>query len=212
MEGSGLGFEGSGLCLGVFGGSGLSLGGGLSWVLGLRPGPWLALGWAWRTLSWTLGPLGWVWGSLGALGWALGALVLSCPSTVRLLREELQLLQEQGSYVGEVVRAMDKKKVLVKVRGDRAGLGDSPVSPGDGTARGHGVGAPCAEELVGMALLGLRLPRGVQWGWSSWLLPGHGDVPQQGIPREMTPGALWSFTGAPRGEVCGGCGQEHRHQ
>lgn len=36
-------------------------------------------------------------------------------SAVRLLREELQLLQEQGSYVGEVVRAMDKKKVLVKV-------------------------------------------------------------------------------------------------
>lgn len=35
--------------------------------------------------------------------------------SVRLLREELQLLQEQGSYVGEVVRAMDKKKVLVKV-------------------------------------------------------------------------------------------------
>uniref|UniRef100_A0AAX7TIG9 Proteasomal ATPase OB C-terminal domain-containing protein n=1 Tax=Astatotilapia calliptera TaxID=8154 RepID=A0AAX7TIG9_ASTCA len=28
---------------------------------------------------------------------------------------ELQLLQEQGSYVGEVVRVMDKKKVLVKV-------------------------------------------------------------------------------------------------
>ncbi|KAJ6658179.1 hypothetical protein lerEdw1_001446 [Lerista edwardsae] len=37
------------------------------------------------------------------------------PTPVRLLREELQLLQEQGSYVGEVVRAMDKKKVLVKV-------------------------------------------------------------------------------------------------
>lgn len=35
--------------------------------------------------------------------------------SVRLLREELQLLQEQGSYVGEVVRVMDKKKVLVKV-------------------------------------------------------------------------------------------------
>ena len=34
---------------------------------------------------------------------------------VRLLREELQLLQEQGSFVGEVVKAMDKKKVLVKV-------------------------------------------------------------------------------------------------
>uniref|UniRef100_G1PIV4 26S proteasome regulatory subunit 8 n=1 Tax=Myotis lucifugus TaxID=59463 RepID=G1PIV4_MYOLU len=38
---------------------------------------------------------------------------------VRLLREELQLLQEQGSYVGEVVRAMDKKKVLVKVKQQR---------------------------------------------------------------------------------------------
>lgn len=35
---------------------------------------------------------------------------------VRLLREELQLLQEQGSHVGEVIKAMDKKKVLVKVR------------------------------------------------------------------------------------------------
>ena len=35
---------------------------------------------------------------------------------VRMLREELQLLQEQGSYVGEVVKPMDKKKVLVKVR------------------------------------------------------------------------------------------------
>lgn len=34
---------------------------------------------------------------------------------MRLLREELQLLQEQGSYVGEVVKPMDKKKVLVKV-------------------------------------------------------------------------------------------------
>ena len=34
---------------------------------------------------------------------------------MRLLREELQTLQEQGSYVGEVVKAMDKKKVLVKV-------------------------------------------------------------------------------------------------
>lgn len=32
-----------------------------------------------------------------------------------MLREELQLLQEQGSHVGEVVKAMDKKKVLVKV-------------------------------------------------------------------------------------------------
>lgn len=39
--------------------------------------------------------------------------VLNLP--VRMLREELQLLQEQGSYVGEVVKPMDKKKVLVKV-------------------------------------------------------------------------------------------------
>ena len=36
-------------------------------------------------------------------------------SKVRQLRDELQLLQEQGSYVGEVVKAMDKKKVLVKI-------------------------------------------------------------------------------------------------
>ena len=35
---------------------------------------------------------------------------------VRMLREELQHLQEQCSYVGEVVKPMDKKKVLVKVR------------------------------------------------------------------------------------------------
>lgn len=41
---------------------------------------------------------------------------MSLSPLVRLLREELQLLQEQGSYVGEVVRAMDKKKVLVKVQ------------------------------------------------------------------------------------------------
>lgn len=35
---------------------------------------------------------------------------------MRLLREELQLLQEPGSYVGEVVKVMGKKKVLVKVQ------------------------------------------------------------------------------------------------
>eukprot|EP00123_Amoebidium_parasiticum_P008156 comp18609_c0_seq1/m.20183 comp18609_c0_seq1/g.20183 ORF comp18609_c0_seq1/g.20183 comp18609_c0_seq1/m.20183 type:complete len:417 (-) comp18609_c0_seq1:477-1727(-) len=34
---------------------------------------------------------------------------------VRHLREELQLLQEPGSYVGEVVKAIGKKKVIVKV-------------------------------------------------------------------------------------------------
>jgi 26S proteasome regulatory subunit T6 len=37
---------------------------------------------------------------------------------VRLLREELTLLQEPGSYVGEVVKLMGKKKVLVKVSSD----------------------------------------------------------------------------------------------
>lgn len=36
-------------------------------------------------------------------------------SRVRLLREELGLLQQPGSYVGEVVKAMGTKKVLVKV-------------------------------------------------------------------------------------------------
>ncbi|XP_042489620.1 26S proteasome regulatory subunit 8 homolog A [Macadamia integrifolia] len=36
-------------------------------------------------------------------------------SRVRMLREELQLLQEPGSYVGEVVKVMGKSKVLVKV-------------------------------------------------------------------------------------------------
>jgi 26S proteasome regulatory subunit T6 len=36
-------------------------------------------------------------------------------SRVRLLKEELQLLQEPGSYVGEVIKLMGKKKALVKV-------------------------------------------------------------------------------------------------
>ena len=34
---------------------------------------------------------------------------------MRLLREEIQLLQEPGSYVGEVIKQMGKKKVLVKI-------------------------------------------------------------------------------------------------
>jgi len=34
---------------------------------------------------------------------------------VRMLKEELMQLHEQGSYVGEVSKVMDKKKVLVKV-------------------------------------------------------------------------------------------------
>lgn len=40
----------------------------------------------------------------------------NCIILVRLLREELQLLMEPGSYVGEVVKAMGKTKVLVKVQ------------------------------------------------------------------------------------------------
>lgn len=36
-------------------------------------------------------------------------------STVRMLRQELALLQQPGSYVGEVVKQMGKDKVLVKV-------------------------------------------------------------------------------------------------
>jgi ATP-dependent 26S proteasome regulatory subunit len=35
---------------------------------------------------------------------------------VWMLREEVQLLQEPGSSVGEVVKVMGKTKVLVKVR------------------------------------------------------------------------------------------------
>lgn len=35
---------------------------------------------------------------------------------VRLLREELQMLQEPGSYIGEVIKVMGKTKILVKVQ------------------------------------------------------------------------------------------------
>lgn len=47
-----------------------------------------------------------------------------------MLREELQLLQEPGSYVGEVVKVMGKNKVLVKVNPDGKYLVDiSPTIP-----------------------------------------------------------------------------------
>jgi len=39
-----------------------------------------------------------------------------CNSRVRLLREEHGLLQQPASYVGEVVKVMGTKKVLVKVQ------------------------------------------------------------------------------------------------
>ena len=35
---------------------------------------------------------------------------------MRLLREELLLLNEPASYVGEIVKVMGKKKVLVKIQ------------------------------------------------------------------------------------------------
>jgi len=41
---------------------------------------------------------------------------------VRMLKEEIYLLHEQGSNVGEVVKVMDKKKVLVKVRNSTCSL------------------------------------------------------------------------------------------
>ena len=46
-----------------------------------------------------------------------------------MLREELQVLQEPGSYVGEVVKVMGKKKVLVKVQPEGK-YGTSPSSMG----------------------------------------------------------------------------------
>ena len=39
----------------------------------------------------------------------------SLNSKVRSLKDELKLLQEPGSYVGEVIKVMGKKKVLVKI-------------------------------------------------------------------------------------------------
>lgn len=50
---------------------------------------------------------------LGRQKW-MGLTRLVC--IVRLLREELQLLMEPGSYVGEVVKVMGKTKTLVKVQ------------------------------------------------------------------------------------------------
>ena len=35
---------------------------------------------------------------------------------MRELKEELRMLHEPGSYVGEVVKLMSKKKILVKVQ------------------------------------------------------------------------------------------------
>jgi 26S proteasome regulatory subunit T6 len=52
-------------------------------------------------------------------------------SRVRRLKEELQLLQQPASYVGEVIKTMGKKKVLVKVHpeGKYGVSSTSPSSP-----------------------------------------------------------------------------------
>lgn len=86
----------------------------LTWGSGADPTCWA--GGSWRSCQplWQVLPLCHGQGFRAQLPVAGADVSLSA---VRLLREELQLLQEQGSYVGEVVRAMDKKKVLVKVRG-----------------------------------------------------------------------------------------------
>lgn len=52
-------------------------------------------------------------------------------SVVRLLREELGLLQQPGSYVGEVVKVMGTKKVLVKVHPEgKYGMWTSNIDSG----------------------------------------------------------------------------------
>lgn len=51
-------------------------------------------------------------------------------SRVRLLREELGLLQQPGSYVGEVVKVMGTKKVLVKVHPEgKYGMNPTVTNP-----------------------------------------------------------------------------------
>lgn len=47
---------------------------------------------------------------------------------VRRLKEELQLLQQPASYVGEVIKTMGKKKVLVKVHPEGK-YGMYPITP-----------------------------------------------------------------------------------
>lgn len=51
------------------------------------------------------------WNNKGIFNFFRKLLIFS----VRFIKEELQKLSEHGSYVGEVVKVMGKKKVLVKV-------------------------------------------------------------------------------------------------
>jgi 26S proteasome regulatory subunit T6 len=67
---------------------------------------------------------------------------------VRLLREELQLLQEPGSYVGEVVKVMGKKKVLVKVQPEgKYGAPSALLTLRTGLGRLTGFWPPCSRRL-----------------------------------------------------------------
>ncbi|KAJ8644418.1 hypothetical protein MRB53_006166 [Persea americana] len=82
-------------------------------------------------------------------------------SKVRMLREELQLLQEPGSYVGEVVKVMGKSKVLVKVHPEGKYVVDidkniditkiTPVSGSELVQKYIGEGSRMVRELFVMA-------------------------------------------------------------
>jgi ATP-dependent 26S proteasome regulatory subunit len=78
---------------------------------------------------------------------------------VRVLREELQLLQEPGSYVGEVVKVMGKTKVLCKVHPEGKYVVDL-----DKVSRPPGISAP---RRVARAMLACLV---YAWWGASWML------------------------------------------
>jgi 26S proteasome regulatory subunit T6 len=70
-------------------------------------------------------------------------------SRVRLLREELGLLQQPGSYVGEVVKVMGTKKVLVKVHPEgKYGMSATPCPRRVPIRRGPGSLFACANAIL----------------------------------------------------------------
>lgn len=70
-------------------------------------------------------------------------------SRVRLLREELGLLQQPGSYVGEVVKVMSTKKVLVKVHPEgKYGMLNTPFSVDDSRAAAQCENGQHANEIL----------------------------------------------------------------